>query len=278
MLREKHFPFLSSYSELFRALEKLQSEKKVLNFNVVSKTLDDMYKSVEDEGVVVNGNGHVAAHNNNNNNIMETIDLRKTVNGLQNVHEQDSRKEKTSFVGVVRNLFWKRFLHFRRNYKLMICILILPVVFEIIAMGFMKIRPPGDYDNSIEFSRDMYPDSVEFYTKQNMNPFTESLYEDFEETCALDKNCNLFDSSKDSFNWILKTHEEFIGRRYGGVSFNDSRSIVWYNNKGYHSMPLYLNLLNSAILKKELNDSSYSIKTVNHPLKLGEEELSVSSM
>jgi hypothetical protein len=179
---------------------------------------------------------------------------------------------------IVTNMFWKRFLHFRRNYKLMICILVLPVIFEIIAMGFMKIRPPGDYDNSVEFNRAMYPNSVEFYSKENVNPFSEHFYEDFENTCAANENCNFFDSSKETFDWTLKTHEDFIGRRYGGVSLNNSRSIVWYNNKGYHSMPLYLNILNSAVLRKELNDSTFSIKAVNHPLKLGEEELSVSSM
>lgn len=268
--------YFCSYSDLFRMLEKLQGEKKVLSFNVVSKTLDDLYKSVEDDVVVMNGNGN--GHMNfNNNNLMETIDLRKTVDNLQN-HQQVTKKEKTSFMGVVGNLFWKRLLHFRRNYKLMICILVLPVIFEIIAMGFMKIRPPGDYDNSVEFSRAMYPKSVEFYSKEGSNPFEESLYGDFKQTCSVQENCEFFDSSRKAFNWVYNTHEDFISRRYGGVSLNNSRSIVWYNNKGYHSMPLYLNILNSAIIRKELNDSSYNIRTINHPLKLGEDELSVSSM
>lgn len=244
-----------------------------MSFSVVSKTLDDMYKSVEEDDVVVNGNGHM-----NNNNLMETIDLRKTVNGLQNNHNAEKKTNETSFMEIVCNLFWKRFLHFRRNYKLMLCILVLPVVFEIIAMGFMKIRPPGDYDNSLEFNRAMYPDSVEFYSNEDLNTFSEAVYEDFEETCSVNENCKFFDSSKQSFNWILKTHEEFVGRRYGGVSLNNSKSIVWYNNKGYHSMPLFLNQLNSAVLRKEMNDSSFGIVTHNHPLKLGEEELSVSSM
>lgn len=209
---------------------------------------------------------------------METIELRKTVNGLQNNHEQKPTEEKTSLLDVLLNLIWKRFLHFRRNYKLMLCILVLPVIFEIIAMGFMKIRPPGSYDNSIEFNRAMYPDSVEVYSKENANLFSEKVYYDFEDTCSSNENCNLFNSSKSSFDWVLKTHEDFVERRYGGVSINNSRSIVWYNNKGYHSMPVFLNILNSAVLRRELNDSSYNIITHNHPLKLGEEELSVSSM
>lgn len=223
----------------------------------------------------MNGNGHT--NNNNNNNLMETIDLRKTVNGLQNNH-QEKKTEKTSAVEVIKNLFWKRLLHFSRNYRLMICILVLPVIFEIVAMGFLKIRPPGDHDNSIEFNRAMYPGSFEFYSKENTNPFSEGVYEEFEGQCVKNENCYFFDSSKESFDWAMKTHGEFIGRRYGGVSINDSRSIVWYNNKGYHSMPLYLNLLHSAVLKREMNDSSMSITTHNHPIKLEEEDLSISSM
>ncbi|CRL04038.1 CLUMA_CG017154, isoform A [Clunio marinus] len=264
------------YAEMFRELEKLQNEKKVLNFNVISKTLDDLYKSVEDENVAATeANGH---SNHNNNNLMETIDLRKTVNGLQNQERDEERFVSLSFREKVLNLFRKRFLHFRRNFKLIMCILVLPVIFQIIAMGFLKIRPPGDFDNAIIFNRSLYPNSVEFYTKENMNEFSETVHDDFVETCAINDNCNFFDSSKDSFDWVLRTHEDYIGRRYGGVSFNDTRSIVWYNNKGYHSMPLYLNLLNSAVLRSELNHSSYNIKTYNHPLKLGEGELSVSSI
>lgn len=263
-----------SYSELFRGLEKLQVDKKVLSFQVKSKTLEDMFKNVENDGIVSNGKGHA----NNNNNLMETIDLKKTVNGLQNGNEYTTSYEKTSPLAVVKNLFWKRFLHFRRNYKLMACILVLPVIFEIIAMGFMKIRPGGDYVKSLEFNRDLYPNSVEFYSKENVAKFPESVFEDFKQTCSVNKNCNFFNSSKESFDWLLKTQNDYIERRYGGVSFNDSNSIVWYNNKGWHSMPLYLNLLHSAILRQELNDSSYNIRTINHPLQLGHTELSVSTM
>jgi hypothetical protein len=254
-----------------------------------SQTLESYYKSVEEDGAAVNGNsptnGNHQHNNNNNNNNLETIDLRQSMklNGNYNNGSNDgSRQQKNgnvlSFREMVSNLFLKRFLHFKRNYRLLICILVLPVIFEMIAMGFMKIRPPGDYDNSIEFNRSMYPHSTEFYSDQNMLPFGRMVFDDFESTCSINENCEMFESSKNAFDWILSTHDDYIMRRYGGVSINQSRSIVFYNNKGYHSMPLYLNILNSAMLRKELNDSSYNIRTVNHPLKLGEDELSVSSM
>lgn len=207
------------------------------------------------------------------------VDLRKTVNGLQNNHrDQDYQQNKSSFSDQVHNLFSKRFLHFSRNMKLLVCILVLPVIFEVVAMGFMKIRPPGDFDINLGLNRSMYPNSAEFYSIQNSKPFLQGVYKDFEKTCSINKNCNLFNSSKDSFNWLRSTHEQYIEKRYGGISFNGTKSVLWYNNKGYHSMPLYLNLLNSAMLRRELNDSSLNINTYNHPLKLGEDELSISSL
>lgn len=259
----------------------MQTDKKILSFSISSKTLESYYKSVDND-VLPTANGHSNGHNsynNNNNNNLDTVDHSKNGNGR---HQHDNYKNmddnQASVREMISNLFLKRFLHFRRNYRLLICIMVLPVIFEIIAMGFMKIRPAGDYDNMVEFNRSMYPNSVEVYSKQNANAFTDQVFDDFEDTCSVNDNCDFFDSSKESYDWILHTHDEFVRRRYGGVSINDSRSLVWYNNKGYHSMPLYLNALSSAIIKKELNHSSYNIRTFNHPLKLGEEELSVSSM
>lgn len=251
----------------------MQSDKKIANFNVTSKTLDSYYKNVEDEDDAKK-NGHANGNHNNNNNNLEAVDLAKARNGAPS---PDLKKE-LSTKDIVCNLLHKRFLHFKRNYRLMIFILLLPVIFEVIAMAFMKIRPPGDYDKEIEFNRSMYPNSFEFYSKENSLPFGDEIYDDFNGTCSLNSNCEFYNNSQDSFNWILNTHEEYIQRRYGGISINNSRYLVWYNNKGYHSMPLYLNQLDSAILRKELNHSSYNIRAYNAPLKLGEDELSVSSM
>lgn len=91
-------------------------------------------------------------------------------------------------------------------------------------------------------------------------------------------NCEYFQNSEEAYRWLLKTNDEYIYRRYGGISLNKSRAAVWYNNKGYHSMPLYLNELNTVLMKTELNDSEFKITTFNHPLTLGRKELSLSSM
>jgi hypothetical protein len=250
----------------------MKNSANILNFTVTSKSLDHLFKAVEDEPqkIVMNGHDHM-------NNNMATIDLGKALNGLQHTDEKvefsELRKSET-----IMNLLWKRWQHFRRNYRLLICVLVLPVIFEIIAMGFMKIRPPGDYDRPVEFSRDLYPNTVDFYSNQNPDNYTGKIFGDFQSYCSKDRECQFFPDSHEAFDWVLKTDNEYLLKRYGGISLNSSKSVVWYNNKGYHSMPLYLNILTSAALKSEMNDSSYNIRTINHPMKLGEEELTISSI
>lgn len=249
----------------------MRSSNKIVDFQVTSKNLDDLFKTVEDDGQKPYMNG---TQNGMSNHNMATIELGKTLNGFQDKTEYDS----PSTFEMISSLLWKRWSHFRRNYRLLVCILVLPVIFEVIAMGFMKIRPPGDYDLPITFNRSLYPHTIDFYSNQNPNEFAENVYDDFEKYCKVDKNCVFFNDSEESFDWLLKTNGDYLMNRYGGISMNQSKSIIWYNNKGYHSMPTYMNILNSAILKSEMNDSSFDIRTINHPMKLGDQELSVSSI
>jgi len=55
---------------------------------------------------------------------------------------------------------------------------------------------------------------------------------------------------------------------------------VFYNNKGYHSMPTYLNSLNNAILRANLpkgkgNPAAYGITVTNHPMNKTSASLSL---
>ncbi|KFO99089.1 ATP-binding cassette sub-family A member 2, partial [Calypte anna] len=55
---------------------------------------------------------------------------------------------------------------------------------------------------------------------------------------------------------------------------------VFYNNKGYHSMPTYLNTLNNAILRANLpkskgNPAAYGITVTNHPMNKTSASLSL---
>ncbi|XP_033642721.1 ATP-binding cassette sub-family A member 2-like isoform X2 [Asterias rubens] len=102
-------------------------------------------------------------------------------------------------------------------------------------------------------------------------------------------------SGRNMSEYIIYTTNKFRLRRYGGISFGNVRSFVpskygnivpdtyrsiavrnaaiaWYSHKGYHSLPIYLNVLNNAILRANLdpsihgNPSAYGITVINHPV------------
>lgn len=53
---------------------------------------------------------------------------------------------------------------------------------------------------------------------------------------------------------------------------------VWFNNKGWHAITSFLNVMNNAILRSKLpegkNPAKYGITAFNHPLNLTKEQLS----
>ncbi|XP_058465272.1 glucosylceramide transporter ABCA12 [Malaya genurostris] len=245
---------------LFDQLNLLQEKSFILNYDLKNENLLNIFNAVnrhhspsiekeEPEIVAANGN-----------------------------HESKPIAHRISSFQLLYSLLRKRYLHFCRNYRLLICILVLPTIFEIIAMFFMTIRPPGEYDTVLELSNRLYEGAAEFYTKtSNGTAFELNVDGNILTHCSA-ANCYLFNSSEDAFRWLLRTNSEFEERRYGGLTNRKEKHFVWYNNKGYHSMPIWLNMLDSAILKAELENDSYSIRTINHPLKIEEDELTLSSI
>ncbi|XP_028297042.1 ATP-binding cassette sub-family A member 2-like isoform X2 [Gouania willdenowi] len=92
--------------------------------------------------------------------------------------------------------------------------------------------------------------------------------------------------------YLLFTSDRLRLHRYGGLTVgNVQKSIpasfgrqippmVLYNNKGYHSMPTYLNVLNNAILRANLppskgNPAAYGITLTNHPMNRTSASLSL---
>uniref|UniRef100_A0A8C0G2T6 ATP-binding cassette sub-family A member 2 n=1 Tax=Chelonoidis abingdonii TaxID=106734 RepID=A0A8C0G2T6_CHEAB len=103
--------------------------------------------------------------------------------------------------------------------------------------------------------------------------------------------------------YMLYTSDRFRLHRYGAITVgNVQKSIpasfgaqappmvrkiavrrtaqVFYNNKGYHSMPTYLNVLNKAILRANLpksrgNPAAYGITVTNHPMNKTSASLSL---
>lgn len=131
-----------NFEPLVKSLEMMQLSKKIENFKICSKNLEEIFNDLNNRGdkEILNGNGRPSL----------------TGNG-------DLPTQRVNKCMAIKTLFWKRFMHFRRNYKLMICILILPVLFEIAAMGLMTLRVSDEFDVDLKFSNDLYANSATFY-------------------------------------------------------------------------------------------------------------------
>ncbi|XP_053667952.1 glucosylceramide transporter ABCA12 [Anopheles marshallii] len=251
---------------LLERMAQLKQSKQIESFEIRNENLLNIFNTVNasestlDDPIRLNGNGNTSSH---------------IPNGFHGPKTNDS---KLGTLSIMYTLFSKRTRHFMRNYRLLVCLLVLPTIFEIIAMGFMTIRPPGEYDQMVNFSTALYPKSVEFYTNTtDGDKYRDTIVTDLLAHCT-DDLCSIFNSSLDAYRWVLATTDEYTERRYGGITVNKGKNIVWYNNKGYHSMPTWLNMLDTAVLRAEMDDPSYAIRTINHPLKIEEDDLSISSI
>ncbi|KAH8272412.1 hypothetical protein KR026_006078 [Drosophila bipectinata] len=175
-------------------------------------------------------------------------------------------------------LMGKRLRHLARNYRLLLYVLLLPALFELCAMWFVSYRLEDDFDTVLPLNRNLYPKSAEFLSQEVATKFTDKLYPHLKESCESLGECREFNDSSKAYDWVLNTLDEYRERRYGGYSLNGSAATVWYNNKGYHAMVSWLNDLNTELLRTTMNDSEYSVLTLNEPWKLGFSELSTTSV
>uniref|UniRef100_A0A452UE04 P-type phospholipid transporter n=1 Tax=Ursus maritimus TaxID=29073 RepID=A0A452UE04_URSMA len=90
-------------------------------------------------------------------------------------------------------------------------------------------------------------------------------------------------------DYLVKTYVQIIAKRslfteLGPCFFSvltrgiKGLKIVWFNNKGWHAISSFLNVINNAILRANLqkgeNPSQYGITAFNHPLNLTKQQLS----
>lgn len=120
---------------------------------------------------------------------------------------------------------------------------------------------------------------------------------------------NLYDLTNVNLTrYIISTASNF-DTRYGGLSFGFEKSVVpnnfgsdasslrviavrhlskvWYNNRALHSMPVFLNVHNNALLRASIarnknvsrfNPSAFGITLINHPMEGSNEVISMTKV
>ena len=94
-------------------------------------------------------------------------------------------------------------------------------------------------------------------------------------------------------DWILDSHFEFIEKRYGGWRFGvqspkddkigttKKNAVVYFNNKGFHSVAAYMNSLSNARLRASQtyqNRQKYGITAYSHPIKIKDNQIRGQSL
>ncbi|XP_028048892.2 uncharacterized protein LOC105837746 isoform X2 [Monomorium pharaonis] len=214
---------------------------------------------------------------------------------------------KPSPIRQMKAMIKKRIWHFARDWRAPLAALVLPTMFVAVAMGFSLIRPPSENEPPLALTPKLYDTQPTYFYSINSNdPFLQHVsmqlhdrfgddYAGAWQTLPNDTGtCECIDGQqtcrglskpiegllqtlpgRPTLDWIVSTHQEYIERRYGGWSLSHSKEdplfIVWYNNKGHHAMPGYLNALNEAILRA--SGIQGHLTTFNHPLKLSSDQL-----
>ncbi|KAF3821200.1 hypothetical protein GH733_011353 [Mirounga leonina] len=210
-------------------------------------------------------------------------------------------------------LLWKRLLIARRSRKGFFAQIVLPAVFVCIALVFSLIVPPFGKYPSLELQPWMYNEQYTFVsndapedtgTQELLNALTR--HPGFGTRCMEgnpipDMPCSVGEEEwttapvpqtiTDLFqngNWTMENpsptcqcSSDKIKKMLpvcplgaGGLPPPQ----VWFNNKGWHAISSFLNVINNAILRASLqkgeNPSQYGITAFNHPLNLTKQQLS----
>ncbi|KAG7198455.1 hypothetical protein KM043_005838 [Ampulex compressa] len=218
-----------------------------------------------------------------------------------------------SAIRQTKALIKKRLWHFAKDWRAPLATLILPTMFVAVAMGFSLIRPPSEDEPPLPLTPKLYDTHpTYFYSIADGNdPFLQHVslqlhdrfgddYAGAWQTLPNDTGtCECTDGQqachgvsqavegllqilpgRPTLDWIVSTHQEYIEKRYGGWSLSHEGDkplfVVWYNNKGHHSMPAYLNALNEAILRA--SGVQGNLTTLNHPLKLSSDQLNRTTL
>lgn len=150
----------------------------------------------------------------------------------------------------------KRFLYAIRNYILLIIQFVIPSLFVVLAMlaGSGLVGDKNLPELSISF--DEYLQTVTTVAKGTItdgSPVANSLDSYRQIINSLLDNHKLSETNGDFQDAILSQYEESASdtnlKSMVGASFSDDRIVAFFNNQGYHTAPLTINLINNAILQ-----------------------------
>lgn len=169
-------------------------------------------------------------------------------------------------------MFLKKFYYQIRNWKTLLIINALPVIFTVIsflqATNFDEVDPIP-----LKIGLDTYVQATVVLEKYSFDPETINgkIVQNYENMFKNSSpNQNLIEITQKFQDYILKegeTKQVTIDNEYiVAATVSESNLTAWFNNQPYHAAPLTVNMMYNAILKAYCSDCQISV--TNHPLPI----------
>ncbi|XP_019373948.1 PREDICTED: ATP-binding cassette sub-family A member 13 [Gavialis gangeticus] len=263
----------ASFKGLFQALDENLLHLRVTGYGISDTTLEQVFlKLLQDTG--------------KKPSVPLAIDLEAPIaNGTESTYQKySSLMDAQTVHGAslaltqIAALLLKRFHHTRRNWRGTLSNVLLPVLFVTMAMALFTVKPlaidypslkltPGLYDNAESFFSLKCPiinisvpylKNMQGHLLYNLSGFNVEEY--------LIRPSNK--ARYGGWTFGVKIHPELQGVK---PNWANSKPLakVWYNQKGFHSLPSYLNQLNNLILWMNLPSNvdwrQYGVTLYSHP-------------
>ncbi|KAH9502480.1 ATP-binding cassette sub- A member 12 [Bulinus truncatus] len=339
------------FHQFFRQLDQSVEQLYIASYGVSDTSLEEVFlkltKDADDAAETDSIINPVVSHRDR----VTPSDLRESAESGISHAPVDTSKRRTGlllYCTQILALLLKRFHHYRRNWRIILSAIFLPLLFLLAALGFGSVRVSEGDPKELVLDPSIYgPKTYSFYKDSVNNAYTNKLVDqltssevgygtacmkDVHQKYFKDAHCvgdqpwynyskemyyvrcvdarqvltpmpdpyTVYEKNVQADNYIqhikdwrisfylMSTFNEYKQNRFGGWSFeptNDAKSIdpfVWFNTKGYHSMPSYYNALTNTILRSQLppgeNPDEYGITAVNHPIRLGRAPLNVKTL
>ncbi|XP_054707778.1 phospholipid-transporting ATPase ABCA3-like [Uloborus diversus] len=250
----------NSDSSFARMFEELENSKSSMGFNscgITVTTMDDVFLKVSMTSEV-------------KENVANGVSLENAYgNTYEDVYSEANDVPKVRSVGhLMWGLLIKRFNYTKRHWLMLLAHIVLPFLLMCLCLGiisatsytFRTTYPPLKMD-----IKEIYGDTDGFYsTNETTNTFGKTMKK------VMEGNSISVAETTNPIDYILKKGEKnivnYLKNFHVGGSVNKDRTffIAWYNGEPYHSLPISLSMMNTAILKE--TSGSGSITLTNAPL------------
>ncbi|KAJ9184819.1 hypothetical protein P3X46_004507 [Hevea brasiliensis] len=207
---------------------------------------------------------------------------------------------RSTFCQHTKALFIKRAISARRDRKTIVFQLLIPAVFLLFGLLFLKIKPHPDQQSvslttshfnpllsggggggpiPFDLSQPIAREVVKYIKGGWIQSFEKSVYKFPDSEGAL---ANAIKAAGPTLGPVLLSMSEFLmssfnesyQSRYGAVVMDDQNDdgslgyTVLHNSSCQHAAPTYINVMNAAILRLATGDKNMTIRTRNHPLPM----------